>query len=133
MFKQLILFFSKKGRKRKAGGGDLNGEGGTTARGKQRRNNQSDNLQQLLPAGACKYELSSRGSKKLIDPQGFSYNVKAVNSNVNVTYWQCSIRPRVSSLVVGRSTYILVVFIVREAGARSGELSSLLMHGKLST
>jgi len=84
---------------------------------KRRTNDINQEVQQLLPPGSCKYELSIRGSKKLIDPNGYSYNIKAVNQNIGVTYWQCSIRPKKNpcrasliekadgALVIGRHTH----------------------------
>jgi len=62
----------------------------------KRRHAPPSEIQKVFSKGSCKLVQSSRGGKKLVDPKGFTYNVKAVNKNISVTYWQCSIRPKIN-------------------------------------
>ena len=48
---------------------------------------------------------SKRGKVKLIDSNGYTYNIKS--RGVNVVYWQCSVRPKVNpckALVIERGS-----------------------------
>ena len=51
-----------------------------------------------------------RGKVKLIDSNGYTYNIKS--RGVNVVYWQCSVRPKVNpckALVIERGSSFNVV------------------------
>ena len=53
---------------------------------------------------------SKRGKVKLIDSNGYTYNIKS--RGVNIVYWQCSVRPKVNpckALVIERGSSFNVV------------------------